>query len=85
MVPLTFYRGDTTGEIDWIDTANDTRFYLLSAVGTDYTVKAEYISGDGKIMAFDSDRMTLKDYGDQCGDPCYIVKGGIFDLQLMAE
>ena len=81
-VPLTFYRGDAGGELEWQDTAFENEFRLPVAVGPEYTVKAQY-RREGKIIeAFDSDDMVLKDYGESCGDPCYILKGGIFDLRL---
>jgi len=81
-VPLTFYRGDSGGEIDWQDTATTEEFYPDAKVGTTYTLRAEYRSGPHTIYAFDSDEMKLTDRGDECGDPCYIVKGGIFDVIL---
>jgi len=84
-VPLTFYREDSMGEIDWQDTATSDEFYLYSAMGATYTVSAEYKSGEKTIIAWDADEMTLKDYGEECGDPCYIVKGGILDLRLKSE
>jgi len=82
-VPLTFYVGDSNGKIDWQDTATSEDFYLLARVGLKYTVMAEYKSGAKTIVAFDSDQMTLSDYADDCGSPCYIVKGGIFDVRLL--
>lgn len=84
-VPLTFYRENSEGEIDWQDTATANEFYLYSAMGTTYTVKAEYKSGSKTIIAWDADEMTLKDYGDDCGDPCYVIKGGILDLRLKSD
>ncbi len=84
-VPLTFYREDSEGEIDWQDTATTDEFYLYSAMGSTYTVKAEYKSGAQTIIAWDADEMTLNDYGEDCGDPCYIIKGGILDLRLKSE
>lgn len=81
-VPLTFYREDSEGEIDWQDTATTNEFYLYSATGSTYTVKAEYKSGTKTIIAWDSDEMTFRDYSEDCGDPCFIVKGGILDLRL---
>ena len=82
-VPLTFYLGNyEDGVIDWQDTATSEKFYLYSAFDKDYTVRATYNSGDQTIMAFDGDKMFLYDAGTECGSPCYIVKGGIFDLQL---
>ncbi|MEN8155343.1 MAG: hypothetical protein ABFS10_00210 [Bacteroidota bacterium] len=81
-VPLIIYEGDTGGDVDWRDTAVDETFYLKSRMHTTYTVRAQYRSGSKTIIAFDSDRMTLKDYSESCGSTCYIVKGGIFDLTL---
>jgi len=81
-VPLTFFRGDSNGEVDWQDTAVGEEFRLDARIGSTYTVQAEYRSGSKTIIAFDSDEMTLNDYGDQCGDPCYIIKGGIYDVRL---
>jgi len=86
-IPPTFFRGKADGEIDWQDTAvyntkDYKEFYLYSKVGQSYTVKATYRSGDQITVAWDSDVMTLQDYGNNCGSPCYMVKGGIFDLQL---
>ena len=81
-VPLTFYRGDSMGEVDWRDTATTKDFRLYSELGAVYTVKAEYRSGTTSIIAYDSDNMTLSYHGDDCGYTCYIVKGGIFDVRL---
>ena len=82
-VPLTFYLGDyEDGVIDWQDTARTDKFYLYSAFDKDYTVRATYKSGNQTIMAFDGDEMILYNAGEECGSPCYIVKGGIFDLRL---
>lgn len=84
-IPLTFTRGDSQGEMDWQDTATMSEFYLDAAVGSVYTVKAEYSVASKTVLAFDADIMTLKDYGDECGSPCYIIKGGIFDLRLISD
>lgn len=83
-VPLTFYRGDyENGEIDWQDTATSDEFYLFSEMDRDYTVTAEYKSGEKTILAFDKDNMFHYDAASECGSPCYIVKGGIFDVRLL--
>lgn len=82
-VPLTFYRGSyEEGEIDWQDTATTEEFYLYSKINSYYTVRASYRSGSRIIEAFDGDEMKLNNSEDDCGSPCYIVKGGIFDLRL---
>jgi len=83
-IPLTFYLGDyEDGVIDWQDTATTEEFYLYSKMNSSYTVRATYRSGNRIIEAFDADDMELYNAGQECGSPCYIVKGGIFDLQLL--
>jgi hypothetical protein len=83
-VPLTVYKGSLEqGEVDWRDTATTSEFYLFSALDVDYTVEASYRSGDRTILSYDGDRMRIYDAGDDCGAPCYIVKGGIFDNRLI--
>lgn len=83
-VPLTFYLGPyEDGVVDWQDTATTEEFYLYSKLNSSYTVKATYLSGDRIIEAFDEDDMTLYKADVECGSPCYIIKGGIFELQLI--
>jgi hypothetical protein len=83
-VPLTFYRGSyEEGVIDWQDTATTEEFYLYSRIEKNYTVRATYRSGNRVIDAFDADNMHLYNADEECGSPCYIVKGGILDLRLI--
>jgi len=83
-VPLTFYLGEyEEGLIDWQDTATTEEFYLYSKMNSSYTVRATYRSGNKIIEAFDADDMELYNANGECGSPCYIVKGGIFDLRLL--
>ena len=83
-VPLTFYLGDyEDGVIDWQDTATSEEFYLYSKMNSSYTVRATYNSGNKFIEAYDADDMDLYNAAEECGSPCYIVKGGIFDVRLL--
>ena len=83
-VPLTFYLGDyEDGVIDWQDTATSEEFYLYSKMNSSYTVRATYNSGNKFIEAFDADDMELYNAAEECGSPCYIVKGGILDVRLL--
>ena len=83
-VPLTFYKGAfEEGNVDWLDTATTDELYLKSEIYSEYTVVATYRSGDKTIKAIDGDKMHLYNAADECGSPCYIVKGGIFDVRLM--
>lgn len=83
-VPLTFYKGEVEdGVIDWLDTATTSPLYLYSKVGQLYSVMATYKSGNETIIAIDSDKMRTTSGDEDCGSPCYIVKGGNLDLKLM--
>ena len=83
-VPITVYKGSLEeGNIDWRDTARTDEFYLFSALDVAYTVEATYRSGNKTIVTYDGDRMHIFDAGNECGAPCYIVKGGIFDNRLL--
>lgn len=82
-VPLVFYRGPVEkGEVDWRDTATGETFYLYSEMDREYSVQATYRRNGKTILAYDSDKMYLSDAAEECGAPCYLVKGGIFDLTL---
>jgi len=83
-VPLTFYKGYVEdGVIDWLDTATTSELYLYSKVGQLYSVKASYKSGEETIIAFDSEKMKTRYEEEKCSSPCYVIKGGIFDLRLL--
>jgi len=83
-IPLAFYKGSyEEGVIDWLDTATTEEFFLYSKMDASYTIRATYRSGDRIIEAFDADHMHLYNANEECGSPCYIVKGGIFDLRLL--
>ena len=85
-IPIVVYLGKIEeGIIDWKDTATGKDFRLYSEVVQVYTVQASYKSGSETILAIDADKMTITNADDDCGYPCYIVKGGIFDLTLLDE
>ena len=81
-VPLEIYRGSDEGELMVQDTAISATFYFWAATGQAYTVRARYRQDSGWLDAYDGDIMKIRDFGEQCGDPCYIIKGGTFDLTL---
>ena len=85
-VPIVVYKGKLEeGAVDWEDIATEEEFRLYSEVGQLYTVKVTYVSGSETIIAIDADKMTIVSADEECGYPCYIVKGGIYDLSLLDE
>ena len=85
-VPIVVYRGNfEDGVVDYVDTARESTYKLLSAVDQYYSVTAEY-KVDGKtIIAVDGDEMKAKDATSSCEFECWIVVDGEFSLQLESD
>ncbi len=82
-VPLIFYKGKAeNGIIEWVDTSYTTTLYLYSRVNEFYSVSAKYKKGDKTIYVIDGDKLITKLVSDVCERDCWIVKGGILDVQL---
>lgn len=82
-VPLIFYKGKAeNGIIEWVDTSYTTTLYLYSRVNEFYSVRAKYKKGDKTIYVIDGDKLITKLVSDVCERDCWIVKGGILDVQL---
>ncbi len=82
-VPLEFYIGDVEDQQkDWIDTARTENFWLVSEVGTEYSVKATYQKAGKTIVAIDSDILRVVDGEGECYPPCYYIRGGTLDVRL---
>jgi len=83
-IPIIVFEGPyEEAKINWVDTVTNEEFYLYARIGQEYTVRAEYKKDEDIIYAFDADIMNISDHGSECGDPCYIVVGGIYDLALL--
>jgi hypothetical protein len=82
-VPIVVYRGNIeSGQVDWVDTARESPYYLKSAIEQYYSVTAEY-KVDGKtIIAVDGDEMKAKDASGSCEFECWIVVDGEFKVDL---
>jgi hypothetical protein len=85
-VPIVIYRGNfEDGEVDFVDTAQNSTYTLYSAVDQYYSVTAEY-KVDGKtIIAVDGDVMKAKDATSSCEFECWIITDGEFSLQLKSD
>jgi hypothetical protein len=82
-VPIVVYRGNIERrQVDWVDTARETPYYLYSAIDQYYSVTAEY-KVDGKtIIAVDGDEMKAKDATSYCEFECWIITDGEFRVDL---
>ncbi len=82
-VPIVVYRGNVEdGQVDWIDTARETPYYLYSAVNQYYSVTAQYRVNGKTIVAVDGDQITTKHVSDECDYECWILTGGILKAEL---
>ena len=82
-VPLKVYIGNfEEGNLDWIDTAYSSDFWVDVKPDQYYSVIAEYKDGDKTIFAVDGDEHKLKYTPDKCDEPCYYYKGGYIDVRL---
>ena len=82
-VPLEFFIGDyDDGIVDWVDTAYEEEFWLISEVDIEYSVKATYHKDDKIIVAVDGDKIKGVDGEGDCYAPCYYLRGGTLDVTL---
>lgn len=82
-VPLEFFKGDfEDGVEDWIDTAYSEKFWLVSEVGVEYSVKAKYKHNGNFIYAIDGDEIRVINGEGECYPPCYYTKSGTMDVTL---
>ncbi len=85
-VPLTFYRGNIeAGEIEYVDTAYGTNYYLWVPVDKDFSVKAEYKRGNTTIYAVDGTKIEVLKVPDACDEVCYIVDDEVIDVRLNSK
>jgi len=82
-VPLVFYRGPAEDrDIEYIDTAYSSPFYLWVKVGRSYSVKAKYRSAKATLYAFDGTKIRLALVTDACDQECYVIEKDVVDLTI---
>jgi hypothetical protein len=82
-VYLEFFKGNIeSGKPIWEREVDTPRFYLLVPVNAYYSVKASYRKDGKTIIAVDGDRMVSRFVADACDGNCWIVKGGLLDVEL---
>jgi hypothetical protein len=82
-IPLTIYKDQVDDEwIEYIDTAFSSPYYLYVALDEFYSVKAEYNSGNRIIYAVDGDKIKSKFMTEACEFDCWIISGGVIDVEL---
>ncbi len=82
-VPLTIYIGDfEDNNIDWVDTAYGSKYWLDVRPDRYYSVKAEYKDGGTTVYVIDGDKVKLRKNTTDCDEPCFYQSGGYIDVRL---
>jgi hypothetical protein len=82
-VPIVIYRGlMDQGDTIWVDTATATPYDIGVPIDDKYTVTAEYMVDEKKIIAVDNDRVYMRKNTTDCDEDCWIIFDGEVDLTL---
>ncbi len=82
-IPLIVYKDKVeNNNIEWIDTAYGSPFYLLVPVDEYFSVAAEYINDSGKIIAIDGTKIRIKHVSSECDEDCWIIEGDDLNVKL---
>lgn len=85
-IPLTIYKDKVDEDwIEYVDTAISSPYYLLVDLDEYYSVKAEYHKGEQIIYAIDGDKIKSRFVTETCEFDCWIISGGVIDVELKDE
>ncbi len=83
IIPLIVYKGEVEdNDIEYIDTAYGSPYYLYVPVNKRYSVAAEYNSGSTKIVAIDGTDLKIKHVRAACDQRCWIIEGQDMNVRL---
>jgi hypothetical protein len=82
-VPLVFYRGDVEdNQIDYVDTAFSSPYYLAVAAGKKYSVKAKYKRADHILYAVDGTKIKVLLVTGTCDEDCYVIRNNKVNVEI---
>ena len=82
-VPVIVFRGKfEQGDTITVDTIYEPRGYIDVPLNEYYTVMAEYKSGNSVTYAIDGDEFNRYKIEGQCDGTCWIIRGGLYNVQL---
>ncbi len=82
-VPVIVFRGKLEqADTIMVDTIYESRGFIDVPLNEYYTVMAEYKSGNSVTYAIDGDEFNRYKIEGQCDGTCWIIRGGLFDVQL---
>ena len=82
-IPVMVYKGKVEdNNIEYVDTAYGTYYYLRVKLNEYYSVRAEYKNQGKTTYVFDGGKIKTVKISDVCQQDCYIIKKGEYDLRL---
>ncbi|MEA1897491.1 MAG: hypothetical protein U9N53_07485 [Bacteroidota bacterium] len=82
-VPVIVFRGKLEqGDTIVMDTIYDSRGFIDVPLNEYYTVKAKYKYGNSVTYAIDGDEFNRYKIEGQCDGTCWIIRGGLYNVQL---
>ena len=82
-IPLVFYVGKADKKnVEYIDTAYSTPYYLYVETEKPYSVEAKYELSDKTIIAVDGTEIKNRKVTDVCSETCYVLKNQDLYVEL---
>lgn len=83
IIPLIVYKNNVEdNDIEYIDTAWGSPYYLYVPVNARYSVAVEYIEDSAKIIAIDGTHLKIKHVRSACDKNCWVIEGQDMDARL---
>ena len=68
--------------VAFIDSVDISEVYVYVKLNESYSVTAEYIDSNKRIIALDKDKIKRRYVTDECDETCWTIKGGYIDVTL---
>ncbi len=83
IIPLVVYKNDVEdNDIEYVDTAYGSPYYLYVPVNNKYSVAAEYNYENKKTVAIDGTHLKIKSVRGACDEDCWIIEGQDMNVRL---
>jgi hypothetical protein len=85
-VPLVIYMGDAeNNQIEYIDTAYASPYFLYVALNKKYSVKAKYRKEGSTLFAIDGTKIKALLVTDACDQDCYVIKNEKVNVEIRSK
>ncbi len=82
-IPVMVFKGKIEdNNIEYVDTAYGSYYYLRVKINEYYSVRAVYKNKGKTTYVFDGGKIKAVKVSDVCQQDCYIIKKGEYDLRL---